>query len=193
MSKYANILENDFAAAPGISVTVFVQGCPHHCPKCFNPETWDFEGGQDIEQDFYENIWKSITKNGLKRNLVIQGGEPLCPENIDFTWSIIKYIKEKDSSIKAYIYTGYQLHELTRLYYHKEKHDIMQNIFNSLEWIKLGPYMWEFRDVTLQYRGSSNQVIVRCPLTFCEKIDRIYIDDDEKIKGEGYGSTDINN
>ena len=69
----------------------------------------------------------------------------------------------------------------------------MQNIFNSLEWIKLGPYMWEFRDVTLQYRGSSNQVIVRCPLTFCEKIDRIYIDDDEKIKGEGYGSTDINN
>lgn len=183
--RYAGIVKNDFAAAPGISVTVFVQGCPHHCPGCFNMETWDFDGGEEFTENLYQEINDAIVANNIDRNLVIQGGEPLCPENLDFTLSIIEHVLAEHPETKVYVYTGYELNQLMSMKY-TDKYETLQRILNYLTWIKVGPFRWELRDITLQYRGSSNQKIIRCPLTLGGKIDKILVDDNEKIKGEGY-------
>ena len=71
--RYAGLIKDDFTAAPGVCVSVFVQGCPHHCPGCFNPETWDFEGGKEFTFDVLQEIKESLNANGIKRSLCVLG------------------------------------------------------------------------------------------------------------------------
>lgn len=105
--KYAGIIKNDFSAAPGISVSFFVQGCPHHCKGCHNPETWDFNGGKEFTYDVLNDIEESLFANGISRSLAIMGGEPLCEQNIFLTLLVVKTIKEKYPDVKIYIWSGY--------------------------------------------------------------------------------------
>lgn len=107
--RYAGIIKNDFAAAPGTCVTFFTQGCPHHCPGCHNPETWDFMGGKEFTPNTLKEIEDAITANGIKRNFCIMGGEPLCPENQFLTILVIDYIKDRFPNIKIYLWTGYDI------------------------------------------------------------------------------------
>ena len=69
--RYAGLIKDDFTAAPGVCVSIFVQGCPHHCPGCFNPETWDFEGGKEFTFDVLQEIKESLNANGIKRSLCV--------------------------------------------------------------------------------------------------------------------------
>ena len=93
--KYIKIKENDVANGEGITVSLWVSGCPHHCKGCFQPETWDYNAGQEFSQDTAKHILELLDKNGIKRNLSILGGEALCPENIDMVWLLCRYIKQK--------------------------------------------------------------------------------------------------
>lgn len=189
MARYAGIIANDYAASPGISTTFFVQGCPIHCPGCHNRDTWDFEGGEEVTEDTFEEVYKYLTANGVIRNLAIMGGEPLAAQNQSLTLSLIEYIKERIPNIKVYLYTGYRLGDLVRI---QEDRTVLNQILSNIEWLIEGPYKQDLRDITLSYRGSSNQRIIQGPLTFGEKFDIIQIDEDEKIKGGKYGSTDFN-
>ena len=150
--RYAGIIKNDFSAAPGTSVTFFTQGCPHRCEGCHNPETWDFEGGEEVTHDTILEVIEAITANGLHRNLCIMGGEPLCPENQFLTLLICNTIKEKLPDTKIYIWTGYRLEEL-------EGPKIPQ-ILEKTEAIIDGRYIAAERDITLPMRGSANQRIL---------------------------------
>ena len=95
--RYAGIIYDDFAAAPGVSLTLFMQGCPHHCKGCHNPETWDFDGGQEVPFDIVEKICYHINDKGIQRNFCIMGGEPLCEENLFLTDLIITEVKNRRS------------------------------------------------------------------------------------------------
>lgn len=79
--KYAGLIKNDIAAAPGLCVTFFTQGCPHRCPECHNPETWDFEGGLEYTEETIQEILNALTDRDIHRDFCIMGGEPLCPQN----------------------------------------------------------------------------------------------------------------
>ena len=93
--RYAELKLNDVANAPGIAVSFYTQGCPHHCPKCFNPETWDFDGGKEFSYETLEQIINGLTANGVKRSLCILGGEPLCEDNEFLTNLVISSVKQK--------------------------------------------------------------------------------------------------
>ena len=80
--RYAGINYNDFAAAPGVSVTFFTQGCPHRCKGCHNPETWDYNSGKELTIETILELDKGLKAHGIKRNFCIMGGEPLCEENL---------------------------------------------------------------------------------------------------------------
>ena len=134
--RYAGIIKNDFSAAPGTSVTFFTQGCPHRCEGCHNPETWDFEGGEEITSDTISEVIEAITANGLHRNLCIMGGEPLCQENLFLTNLVIKSVKEKLHGTKIYLWTGYTLSELLN----KKNIDIM-NILKEIDVLIDGFYI----------------------------------------------------
>lgn len=152
--RYAGIIKNDFSAAPGTSVTFFTQGCPHRCEGCHNPETWDFEGGEEVTHDTILEVIEAITANGLHRNLCIMGGEPLCPENQFLTNLIINSVKEKLPDTKIYLWTGYCLEDLDM------NNNRVKSMLEQVDCLIDGPYDKTKRDVSLFMRGSSNQRIL---------------------------------
>lgn len=153
--KYAGLIKNDLAAAPGVSVTFFTQGCPHRCKGCHNPETWDFDGGKEFTPQVLNEIYEALTANGLVRSFCIMGGEPLCQENSFLTFLVIKNVKKKFPNIKIYLWTGYYYEELKKMTNPKIK-----KILECIDVLIDGPYIEQDRNITLQMRGSTNQSII---------------------------------
>ena len=155
--RYAGLIHNDFSAAPGISVSFFTQGCPHHCPGCYNPETWDFDGGKEFTYDVLNEIEESLFANGVSRSLAIMGGEPLCEQNIFLTLLVVKTIKEKYPDVKIYIWSGYTYDYLMSRITNNLH---LKQVLDYADFLIDGPYVEELRDISLPMRGSSNQKII---------------------------------
>lgn len=154
--KYAGIIYNDFAGAPGVSLSFFVQGCPIQCPGCHNQETWDFDGGREFTNKTLDSIINGLVANGIKRTFCVMGGEPLCPENLFLTDLVMTAVKEKYPDIQIYLWTGYTYEHL------KEDNDShLQHILSMVNVLIDGPFILEQRDITLPLRGSRNQQIRR--------------------------------
>ena len=133
--KYAGILENDFVNGQGVCVSVWAQGCPFHCKGCHNPQTWSYsEGKEASEEDLISQVINAIDKNGIQRNLSILGGEPLCPENINFV------VKLKDRN---------------------KTEDSVKQIFKQADYLMTGRFILEQRDISLRLIGSRNQQILQ--------------------------------
>lgn len=166
--RYAGIIKNDFAAAPGVCVSFFTQGCPHHCEGCHNPETWDPEGGYEFTNQTLATVIDSLEANGVHRDLCIMGGEPLCPDNQFLTLMLVNEVKEKMPKTKIYIWTGYTLDEL------KKSSNIgrIQQILSKCEMIIDGRFVESLRDITLEMRGSSNQNIIKCEDINWDNVDK---------------------
>lgn len=151
--KFAAINKNDFINGEGVCVSLWVQGCPHHCKGCHNPEQWDFNGGNEIDIDILINeILIAIEANGIQRNFSILGGEPMAQRNISNTLYILEQVKKHFPNIKTYVWTGYTIEELLSLY----NKEILQNIDVLID----GRFILEERDITLKLRGSKNQRIL---------------------------------
>ena len=165
--RYAGIIKNDFSAAPGVCVSFFTQGCPHHCEGCHNPETWDPEGGYEFTNETLKSIIDALEANNIHRDLCIMGGEPLCPDNQFLTLMIVNEIKEKLPKTKIYLWTGYTLDEL------KKSSNIqrIKQILSKCELIIDGRFIESKRDITLYMRGSSNQNIIKCEDINWEDVD----------------------
>ena len=154
--RYADLISNDVTAGPGFTVTLFVQGCPHMCSGCFNPETWDFNGGKEVPADFPEIILEKINANGLKRRFCVMGGEPLCKENAFLTHMILNYIKEKSPETELAVWTGYTWEELSSL----GGNPHIKEILSLIDFMVDGRFQLEKKDLSLKLRGSSNQRII---------------------------------
>ena len=153
--RYAGLNKNDLAAAPGISVSFYTQGCPHKCSGCQNPETWDFNGGKEFTPQVLNEIVEALTANGIKRSLCIMGGEPLCEANQFLTLLVISHVREKLPGVKIYIWTGFYYENLLQM---QTPH--LTKILELTDVLVDGPYIEAKRDITLPMRGSSNQSII---------------------------------
>jgi anaerobic ribonucleoside-triphosphate reductase activating protein len=153
--RYSGLIKNDITAAPGLCVSFFTQGCPHHCPGCHNPETWDFNRGKEFTNDTLKEILEALTAQNIHRDLCIMGGEPLCQENAFLTRLIIQEVRKHVPETKIYIWSGYTYEEL--------KANQNPHIADSLRLADVlidGPYIEAERDITLDMRGSRNQRII---------------------------------
>lgn len=151
--RIAGLTKNDTTNGEGICVSLWVQGCPHHCKGCHNPESWDFNGGEYKNNDILlEEIYGAISANGIQRNFSILGGEPLAPQNINDTYYILWEVKQRYPSIKTFVWTGYTLEQLKEMY----KDTLLENVDVLID----GPFIKAERDVTLKFRGSKNQRIL---------------------------------
>ena len=153
--RYAGLIRNDLAAAPGVSVSFFTQGCPHRCKGCHNPETWSYEGGKEFTYAVLNEILDALCANGIERNFCVMGGEPLCPENEFLTLLVVKTVREQYPDIKIYIWTGYYYDDLV-----KNGSTHIQQILEMTDVIIDGPYIEAERDTSLFMRGSKNQNII---------------------------------
>lgn len=154
--RYAAIKENDIVDGEGVCVSFWTQGCPHKCKGCHNPETWSFDGGiEEKDTELLNKIITLINKNGVKRNLSILGGEPLCKENRKFVSTLILAAKKMYPDIKIFLWTGYVIEDLQ-----ESSDNYIDNIIKNTDVIIDGPYIEEQRDITLKLRGSKNQRIL---------------------------------
>lgn len=154
--KYASLLKNDMVNGEGVCVSLFVQGCPHKCPGCFNPESWDFNGGEEVPADLKGQIIKAISANGLMRNFSVLGGEPLCDENLQFVHDIINVVRSAYPQIHIFLWSGYTLEELQE----RKDNKILCEILQKIDTLIDGRFIEEERDITLKMRGSKNQRII---------------------------------
>ena len=154
MSRYSAIIPNDVVNGHGVCVSFFVQGCPHHCPGCFNEETWDFHGGIPYSPEVKWEIIKAISANNITRNFSVLGGEPLAPQNIDMTWEVIDAVRHAYPHIEITIWTGYTYEELTL-----RPSENLLNILNTIDILVDGPFIEKEKDLSLKLRGSRNQRI----------------------------------
>ena len=153
--RYSGLIVNDITAAPGLCVSFFTQGCPHRCPGCHNPETWDFGRGKEFTNDTLDTIIEALTAQNIQRDLCIMGGEPLCEENAFLTRLVIQEVKKRVPGAKIYIWSGYTYEELTS---HSNPHIL--DCLRLADVLIDGPYIEEERDITLPMRGSRNQRVI---------------------------------
>ena len=153
--NYAGIIKNDISAGEGVCVSFFVQGCPHHCLGCHNPETWDFKGGKDFTIDTLYEILDAIDANGVRRNFCLLGGEPLCTENAFLSYFVVSSIRNKFPNIKIYIWSGGVFEDLVR-----SANPFIGKTLKLADYLIDGPFIKSQRDITLKMRGSRNQRII---------------------------------
>ena len=154
--RIAGLMKNDMVDGYGFCVSLWMQGCPHHCPGCQNPETWDFDGGTKIEFiPLLKEIDDALNANNVKRNFSILGGEPLCAENVLDTNKFGLYVKNNYPDRKVFLWTGYTIEEII------EKGEPYNYCFQWADYIIDGKYIKEERDITLNLRGSRNQRIIK--------------------------------
>lgn len=160
--RYAGLIKDDIVDCDdGICVSLWMQGCPHHCKGCHNPETWDFNGGiEKTRNKLIDDVISSLTQNGIKRNFSILGGEPLTPENIVDTANIIHNVRNKFKDIKIYLWTGYEFDKLEFEGFRNINNRALRQIKKDVDVVIDGPYKEELRDTRLLLRGSSNQRIL---------------------------------
>lgn len=152
--RIAGLKLNDCIDGDGITVSLWTQGCPHHCPGCHNPETWDYQGGYE-ENEIRGKIIKALSANGVKRNFSVLGGEPLCRENVEDVLTIISCVKAALPDTKIYLWTGYTYEYLMTL-----NNKYINDILSKIDVLIDGPFIQEQRDLSLHLRGSRNQRVI---------------------------------
>lgn len=153
---YGKIIENDTVnCIDGITVSLFMSGCPHHCKGCFNEETWNPTFGTEIKVDDLISLLKDkINAYDIKRHFSILGGEPLAPYNIENTLTIVSTIRKEFNDIKIYLWSGYTIEEINKMNNSKE-------ILNNINYLIEGRFVESKKDLKLKLRGSSNQRIFK--------------------------------
>lgn len=155
--NYSLIRACDIANGPGVRVTLFVSGCTHHCPGCFQPETWSFDYGQPFTQEAQQKI-VSLLKPDYIEGLTLLGGEPLEPQNQRVLLPFVEAIKELFPNKTIWAYTGYVLEEL--LLRTSTDGVITELLLSLIDILVDGPFIEEKKNLRLQFCGSSNQRLI---------------------------------
>jgi anaerobic ribonucleoside-triphosphate reductase activating protein len=143
----------DVSNGEGIGVALFVQGCHFHCRNCFNPETWDFSGGQAWTQEMREKLIFLAGRNFIKR-VSFLGGEPMAVENCLEIISVMAELKEKYPQKQIWLYSGYEWDYLI---------ENRRGVVDFVDVAVLGRYVDELKDVgnrITKWAGSTNQIVI---------------------------------
>ena len=157
--NYSEIKKNDIANGPGVRVTIFVSGCTHHCKGCFNEMTWDFAYGEPFTEQTIDTILLALAPDYIA-GLTLLGGEPLEEENRQALLPLLQAVKERFPAKNIWCYTGY-LFEQDILGKFCAGWAQMEEFLSYLDVIVDGPFLLEQKDISLQFRGSRNQRIIR--------------------------------
>ena len=150
--NYHNIKTDDMLNGDGLRVTCWVSGCSIRCFNCYNPQTWDFNSGIPFTDDTMQEILYDLSKPYIK-GLTLSGGHPLDTHNAPKVLEIVKRVKMVFPNKDIWIYTGYVWEDII-------KDDTLKEILKRTDVLVDGAYIDELRDISLPFRGSSNQRII---------------------------------
>lgn len=152
--RLAGIDKCELCNGNDIGISLYVQGCDAHCKNCFNPETWDFGGGVRFSAATERDFFESMNKPYIKR-VAFLGGEPLDKRNAPTVLRLIEKVRCKTPIKSIWVYTGYKLEDLEF-----SCDESVRKILSLIDVLVDGRYVDELRDLSLPFRGSSNQRII---------------------------------
>ena len=179
--NYAEIKNCDIANGPGVRISLFVSGCTHHCPGCFNQVAWDFDYGQPFTQQTIDQILEML-KPGYIKGLTLLGGEPFEPENQGAIVELLRQIKEKYPEKSIWAFSGY-LFDRDILSGRLGKWEITKEYLSYLDVLVDGPFVEAKKNLSLRFRGSENQRIIDVPASLAAN--RIVLWQDWQGEGRG--------
>ena len=157
---YASIRTCDIANGEGVRVTLFVSGCTHHCKGCFNPDQWDFGYGQPFDRKVEDEILAALEPSFIS-GLTILGGEPMEPENQRALVPFLRRVRERFGDSKTiWVYTGCVL-ETELKSESRWRTEGTDEFLSLIDVLVDGPFLEAKKDISLQFRGSSNQRILK--------------------------------
>ena len=179
--NYAEIKNCDIANGPGVRVSLFVSGCTHHCPGCFNQVAWDFDYGKPFTQETIDQIL-TMLKPGYIKGLTLLGGEPFEPENQPAVVELLRQIKAKYPEKSIWAFSGY-LFDRDILAGRLGPWEITREYLGYLDVLVDGPFVESRKNLGLRFRGSENQRIIDVPASLAEN--RIVLWQDWQGEGRG--------
>lgn len=158
---YGSLKKTDIANGPGVRVSLFVSGCTHHCRECFNPETWNFTYGEEYTDQVTQEILEALAPDYIQ-GLTVLGGEPFEPENQRGLLPLYHAVREKYPKKTIWVYSGYLL-DRELLQESRARTDITDEILSMIDVLVDGEFVLEKKNISLKFRGSENQRIIRVP------------------------------
>ena len=159
--NYAEIKNCDIANGPGVRVSLFVSGCTHHCPGCFNEVAWDFEYGKPFTEDTIQEILDML-KPGYIRGLTLLGGEPFEPQNQGAVVELLRRVKKAYPEKSIWAFSGY-LFDRDILSGKLGDRETIREYLSYLDVLVDGPFVEARKNLSLRFRGSENQRIIDVP------------------------------
>jgi anaerobic ribonucleoside-triphosphate reductase activating protein len=153
--NYAEIKYNDIANGPGVRTSLFVSGCTHHCPGCFNEIAWDFNYGKPFTEDTIDSILKSLEPDYIA-GLTLLGGEPFEYVNQQGLIPLLSKVRERFPKKNIWCFTGY-LFDRDILNDMCKKWDITREMLSYIDVLVDGEFVEELKSLSLQFKGSQNQ------------------------------------
>jgi len=159
--NYATIKPRDIANGPGVRVSLFVSGCTHRCPGCFNQEAWDFDFGQPFTQEVIDKILDDLSPSFVK-GLTLLGGEPFEPQNQRAIVELLRQVKAKYPEKSIWAFSGYLFDKDIRSGRLGDP-AVTEEYLSYLDVLVDGPFIESKKNLTLRFRGSENQRLIDVP------------------------------
>ena len=159
--NYATIKDCDIANGPGVRVSLFVSGCTHRCKGCFNEIAWDFDYGEPFTDQTIQMIINMLSADYIQ-GLTLLGGEPFEPQNQKALLPLVQEIKRLYPQKTIWAFSGY-LFDKDILSGRLGPWEITKGILDCIDVLVDGPFVLEKKDMSLRFRGSSNQRLINIP------------------------------
>ena len=156
--KYATIKDYDISNGLGIRISLFVSGCTHKCPGCFNEVAWDFEYGEEFDKGVEDKLIKMLEPSYIA-GLTLLGGEPFEVVNQKALLPFIKRVKETYPNKNIWAFTGY-LFDKDLLNQSRARCEVTDELLTYIDVLVDGPFILSKKDIALKFRGSDNQRII---------------------------------
>lgn len=172
--RYAQIRKMDISNGEGCGVSIFTQGCPIRCQNCHNNSIWNFNGGKEWTKESEQLILELMDRPQITR-LSILGGEPLLEQNVQDLARLCMQVKQTWPQKKIWLWSGYLWEDIYLLAFNNsyrtlgtqkewnwQEQKALRNILFNVDILVDGPFVQEQKDITLKWRGSKNQRVIRC-------------------------------
>ena len=155
---YGEIKDCDIANGEGVRVSLFVSGCTNRCKNCFQPQTWDFHYGQPFTEDTEQKLLDMLAPSYIN-GLTVLGGEPFEPENQRCLAPFLRRVRATYPQKTIWAFSGFTLEELQSDGSH-HRCEVTDEMLSLLDVLVYGRFVEELKDISLRFRGSSNQRLI---------------------------------
>ena len=162
---YSNLKSHDVANGVGVRASLFVSGCEHACPGCFNPEAWQFSFGEPYTEEVEQRVLEALRPEHI-RGLTLLGGEPLHPRNCPTVLALAQSVRRELPGKDIWCYSGYHFDK--ELLPESARDPVLRELLETIDILVDGRFVEARKNLNIRFRGSDNQRILDMPASLTE-------------------------